>query len=128
MVRRGRKLANASEDTTLSRQGHGLYILGHARNFTHRLSSEGPDDQQRLLHCLIGSIGRRNQEEKVSHGKEETAVSTRQCTSPQVDENDGEIDRSTIGITSTPPIFTRSGPIRLLAVRRSLKDAPELEI
>ena len=53
-----------SEDTTVSRQGHGLCILGHARNFAHRLSSEWPDDQQRLLHCLIGLIGRRNQEKK----------------------------------------------------------------
>ena len=80
-----------TKDTILSRQGHGLCILGHARNFVHRLSSQRPDDQQRLPHCLIGSIERCNQEEKASHGKEETAVSTRQCTSPQVDENDGEI-------------------------------------
>ena len=96
----------------------------HARNFAHRLSSEGPDDQQRLLPCLIGSIGRRNQEEKASHDKEVIAVSTRQCTGPQVDENDGEIERSTIRIASTPPIFTRSSPIRLLPVCRSQKDAP----
>ena len=63
---RGRKPAKASEDTTVSRQD--LCILGHARNFPHRLSSEGPDDQQRLLYCLIRSIERRNQEEKASHG------------------------------------------------------------
>ena len=100
MERRGRKPAEASEDITVSKQGHGLCILGHARNFAHRLSSEAPSDQQRLLHCLIGSIGRRNQEEKASHGKEETAVSTKQCTGPQVDENDGEIERSTIRIAS----------------------------
>ena len=110
MERRGRKPAKASEDTTVSRQGHGLCILGHARNFAHRLSSEEPDDQQRLLHCLIGSIGRRNQEEKASHGKEETAVSTRQCTGPQVDENDGEIERSTIRIASTPPYSLHLAP------------------
>ena len=36
--------------TAVSRQGHGLCILGHAWNFAHRLSSEGPNDQQRLLH------------------------------------------------------------------------------
>ena len=80
--RRGRKPAKASAHTIVSRQGHGLCILGHAWNFAHRLSSEAPDDPQRLLHCLIGSIGRRNQEVKASHGKEETAVSTRQCTGP----------------------------------------------
>ena len=74
MGRIGRKPAKAPEDTTVSRQGHGLCILGHARNFAHLLSSEGPDDQQRLLHCLIGSIERRNQEEKASYGKEETHV------------------------------------------------------
>ena len=106
------------------RANTGLCVLGHARNFAHRFSSEGPDDQQRLLHCLIGSIGRRNQEEKASHGKEETAVSARQCTGPQVDENDGEIERSTIRIASIPPIFTRSGPIRFLPVCKSQKDAP----
>ena len=44
----------------------------------------------------------------------------------QDNENDGEIERSTIRIDSTPPIFTRSGPIRLLLVCRSQKDATDV--
>lgn len=53
--KRGWKPAKASEDITVSMQGHGLCILQHARNFTHRISSEGPDDHQRLLHYVVGA-------------------------------------------------------------------------
>ena len=45
--------------------------------------------QQRLLHCITGSIERRNQEKTASHAKENSAVPLRQCTVPQVAENDG---------------------------------------
>ena len=44
-----------TQQSTGKYRGHDLCILGHARNCAHRISSEGPDDQQRL-HYLIGSL------------------------------------------------------------------------
>ena len=42
--------------------------------------------------ALTGSIERRNQEKTASHAKEKNAVPPRECTVPQVHENDGQIE------------------------------------
>ena len=46
----------------------------------------------RLFHGITGLIERRNQEKSASHAKDKSAVPPRQCTVPQVHENDVRIE------------------------------------
>ena len=59
---------------------------------------------------LSGSFERRNQEETAPNAKEKSVVPPRQCTVPQVHENDGQIQCIKLRIASSPTIFSRSGP------------------
>ena len=51
-----------------------------------------------------------------SQAKEKSVVPLRQCTVPQVHENDGQIKWINLKIASSPTIFSVSGPQRLLAL------------
>ena len=63
-----------------------------------------------------------------SHAEEKSVVPPRQCTVPQVHENDGQIEWIKLRIASSPTIFSRSAPLTLLTVCWSEKNAPGKEI
>ena len=74
----------------------------------------------------VGSQG--HQEKTASHAKEKSAVPPRQCTVPQVHENDGQIEWIKLRNASSPTIFSRSGPWWLVAHCWPEKNAPRKEI
>ena len=63
-----------------------------------------------------------------SHAKQRSAVPPRQCTVAQVHENDGQIELIKFRIVSSPTLFSRSDPQRLLALCCPEKNAQEKEI
>ena len=71
----------------------------------------------------IGLIEGRNHQKTAINEEETSVLSQRQCTVSQIDRNDGKATWIALPIASTPTIFSKSGPQRLLAVYRPQKNA-----
>nr|XP_040583488.1 protein GVQW3-like [Lepeophtheirus salmonis] len=82
---------------------------------------------QEIVVTLNLSKGR-NYPEKTSFEEEKDALSQKQCTVSQVNKNNPKIGRIGYRIDTAPTVFSRSGPQRLLALRRTQKDDPWEEI
>jgi hypothetical protein len=104
-----------------------ISILGCAWYYIHRLPRKGPDRQQRVLQGVIGAFKRWNQEKR-PHLKKKSAVSSRQCTVSQINQNDGEIAWNRLRNASSSTVFSRSGPQWLFSVCRPQQNACWKEI
>ena len=112
------KSSKATKDANISWQGFGFRILGCAMYYVHRLP------WKRIIAAFEG----RNRQKTTANEEAKSVLSTKECTVSQVDPNDGKIKWIALWIASTPILFSRSGPQRLLVVWRPQKNGPGKEI
>ena len=93
-------------------------------DYLEKCKTINSDYYMALLDWLSAEIKKK----KWSHMQKKSAVPPRQCTMPQVHENDSQIEWIKLRISSSPTIFSRSGPQRLLALCWPEKNAPGKEI
>ncbi|GFX35388.1 hypothetical protein TNCV_101951 [Trichonephila clavipes] len=60
--------------------------------------------------ALLDRLNEKNKEKSSSNAKEKRAVSSRQCSMPQVHENNGKIVRIMLRINFPPTVQSRSSP------------------
>ena len=81
-------------------------FLGFRWHIVHRLFGIRKNIQQRLLLCIIGSIERRNRIKTTLFVKDKMHSSARQCTSLQINENDGKSNELRFNFLSHPPFYS----------------------
>jgi hypothetical protein len=69
----------------------GVSTMGSACYYILWLPLKGPEHQQRVLHGVIGAFKWWNQEKNGPIWRKKSAVSSRQCTVSQINQNDGKI-------------------------------------
>ena len=84
---------------------------------------ERKNHQYQILYSIIGGFEGRNHSNRPQM-KKKSALSPRQCTISPVDRNDSKTTWVALRIASSPSLFSRSSPQRLLAVCKPQNNAP----